>query len=118
MVAFNSVALRICYGYLSSIVIPHLHIKTPGKVDQQIPRAVGNNPDNDGEIRASDTATQFLFLSQDLPRQQIPEQFEQGDSVRVQDPHTKLWDVTALVTGFSPLDPGSTPGPGAKVSIS
>ena len=34
-------------------------------------------------------------------RQQIPEQFHRGDRVRVQDPHTKRWDIEAVITSSS-----------------
>ena len=34
-------------------------------------------------------------------RQQIPDRFVRGDRVRVQDPHTKRWDIEAVVTSSS-----------------
>ena len=33
--------------------------------------------------------------------QQIPDQFFRGDRVRVQDPHTKRWDIEAVITSSS-----------------
>ena len=38
---------------------------------------------------------------QNMPSQQKPDHFLQGDKVLVQNPCTKRWDVSALITGFS-----------------
>ena len=74
-----------------AIFTSHLEVKNnqqskPGKNNQHILEGA--------EIRARGTR-------QHQPHQRIPEQFRQGDSVRVQDPHTKRWDVQAVITGFS-----------------
>ena len=80
-----------------------LHIKVPGKVDQQIPPSVEQHPGLDAtqETRASNTPTKSSSHSKNAHHQQIPEEFKQGDRVCVQDPCTKRWDVTALITSFS-----------------
>ena len=86
-----------------AILKSQLYIKTPEKLCQQIPHSVINDPDLDitPEIQASDTTTQSLSQRQNPPPQPIPEQYQQGESIRIQDPHTKRWDVTALITSFS-----------------
>ena len=37
----------------------------------------------------------------EAPRQQILDQFHRGDRVLVQDPHTKCWDIEAVITSSS-----------------
>ena len=46
------------------------------------------------EINARSTAQQ-------QPRQRIPDHFQLGDRVHIQDPLTKRWDIDASITGFS-----------------
>ena len=47
------------------------------------------------------TPTRSASIGQNAPTQPIPDCFQQGDKVRVQNPCTKRWEITALVTGFS-----------------
>ena len=62
--------------------------------DQQIPR--------EDQIQGSRAiATQRPSKRNKLPRQQEPQQFHQGDVVRVQDPASHRWNLTARATGFS-----------------
>ena len=55
----------------------------------------------DPEIRSKKTRTPPRSTSQNAQRQRILENYQQGDRVCVQNPCTKCWDDTALITGFS-----------------
>ena len=73
----------------------HLEVKLPMKNNQHIPCPAKFESNHEGaEIKARDA-------TQHQPHQRIPEQFRQGDRVRVQHPLTKRWDVQAIITGFS-----------------
>ena len=83
-----------------------LQVKLPRKIDDHIHKlnsSVEQDPSIDAtqETRASDTPTKSASDNKNALSQQIPEKFQQGDRVCVQNPCTKCWDVTALITGFS-----------------
>ena len=73
----------------------HLYIQKSEIMDRQI---------HESQSEAQDTPTRSNSISKNASRQQIPQCFQQGDKVRVQNPCTKCWDVMALVTGFSKTD--------------
>ena len=71
----------------------HLEIQSREKINQQIPQRSRVRQGQHHEAVRSDTQQQ--------PRQRLPDRFQRGDCVRVQDPITKRWDVEACITGYS-----------------
>ena len=80
-----------------AIMSSHLEVRAPEKCDQQIPRQAKDNPIHEGNSFKQASPPQ----NRDAQCQRIPEQFNRGDRVRVQNPHTNRWDVEAVVTCFS-----------------
>ena len=58
-------------------------------------------PPNQLEIIHDEQQVDRPKIQQEPPRQQILDQFHRGDRVRVQDPHTKRWDIEAVITSSS-----------------
>ena len=71
----------------------HLEIQPPKTIKQRIPRKSRLGHDQSHEA--------VRCRPQKLPHQQLQDRFQQGDRVRVQDPHTKRWDVEACITDIS-----------------
>ena len=76
-----------------AVIDSQLHIQVPEKDNHRIHESISSKKQNN--------PTNSTSKSKNASSHQIPECFQQGDKVCVQDPCTKRWDRTALVTGFS-----------------
>ena len=89
-----------------AILKQQLYIKLQRNFNDQVEECSSDIENNthriaDPDIGSQKTKTPPRSTSQNAQRQQILENFQQGDRVRVQNPCTKRWDDTALITGFS-----------------
>ena len=78
-----------------AIIKSHLHLGNFEKMHLSDHESKTKTQDSEFD---HDTPTNSA--KQIAPNQQIPD-FIQGDKVRVQNPFTKRWEITALITGFS-----------------
>ena len=89
-----------------AILEQQLHIKLHGSFHGQVKECSSDveniaHRSGDPEIGSPKTKTPPRSISQNASRQHIPENFQQGDRVSVQNPCTKRWDDMALITGLS-----------------
>ena len=87
-----------------AILEQQLYIKLHGNFHDQVKECysdVENKAHRIADPEIGSPKTPPRSTSPNAPRQHIPENFQQGDRVRVQNPCTKRWDDTALITGFS-----------------
>ena len=75
------------------------HIPPTAQISSQYNFDIANEPDRTSPSPAKGKGSNKLHDQQNQPIK-----FKQGDSVRVQDPISKRWSLSAIVTGFSPTE--------------